>query len=80
MELHRPAEAMFHLEKAGLERREVSSDDVARLEPALKTDTLGGFSLTLVDSLDTLALMGHRKEFAEVSALSGALGGSLGSR
>ncbi|WP_299044206.1 D-amino acid dehydrogenase [uncultured Tateyamaria sp.] len=31
------------LERAGLERREVSADEVQRLEPALKADTLGGF-------------------------------------
>jgi len=31
------------LSKAGLERHEVSADEVQRLEPALKTDTLGGF-------------------------------------
>ncbi len=31
------------LQKAGLEREEVSADEVQRLEPALKTETLGGF-------------------------------------
>ncbi|WP_299602112.1 D-amino acid dehydrogenase [uncultured Tateyamaria sp.] len=31
------------LEKAGLERREVSADEVQRLEPTLKADTIGGF-------------------------------------
>ncbi|MEO9683268.1 MAG: D-amino acid dehydrogenase [Tateyamaria sp.] len=31
------------LEKAGLERREVGPDEVQKLEPALQTDTLGGF-------------------------------------
>lgn len=31
------------LEKAGLERREVSADEMRKLEPALQTDTLGGF-------------------------------------
>ncbi|MEL6886003.1 MAG: D-amino acid dehydrogenase [Pseudomonadota bacterium] len=31
------------LQKAGLERREVSAAEVQRIEPALKTDTLGGF-------------------------------------
>ena len=31
------------LSKAGLERHEVSAEEVQRLEPALKTDTLGGF-------------------------------------
>ncbi|WP_415922031.1 D-amino acid dehydrogenase [Tateyamaria sp. SN6-1] len=31
------------LSQAGLDRREVSAADVQRLEPALKTDTLGGF-------------------------------------
>ncbi|MEL6451225.1 MAG: D-amino acid dehydrogenase [Pseudomonadota bacterium] len=31
------------LERAGLERREVSAAEVARLEPALRTGTLGGF-------------------------------------
>ncbi|MEM8654298.1 MAG: D-amino acid dehydrogenase, partial [Pseudomonadota bacterium] len=31
------------LEQAGLERREVSADEVQRLEPALKADTIGGF-------------------------------------
>ncbi|MBY5934782.1 D-amino acid dehydrogenase [Tateyamaria omphalii] len=31
------------LEKAGLERREVSADEVQRLEPALQAETLGGF-------------------------------------
>lgn len=36
-----------------------------RRERGTLDDTLGGFALTLVDSLDTLALMGHRKEFAE---------------
>ncbi len=28
-------------------------------------DTLGGYSLTLVDALDTLALMGNASEFAK---------------
>ena len=31
------------LKQAGLERREVSGDDVHRLEPALQAETLGGF-------------------------------------
>ncbi|APX13569.1 D-amino acid dehydrogenase [Tateyamaria omphalii] len=31
------------LEKAGLERREVSADEVHRIEPALQADTIGGF-------------------------------------
>ena len=31
------------LQKAGLERREVSADEVQRLEPALKAGTIGGF-------------------------------------
>ena len=31
------------LEKAGLDRREVSADEVQRLEPAMLTKTLGGF-------------------------------------
>ncbi|MEO9574887.1 MAG: D-amino acid dehydrogenase [Lentilitoribacter sp.] len=31
------------LEKAGLERREVSAEEVQKLEPTLQTETLGGF-------------------------------------
>ncbi|MEX0370070.1 MAG: D-amino acid dehydrogenase, partial [Tateyamaria sp.] len=31
------------LQKAGLERREVSADEVQRIEPALQADTIGGF-------------------------------------
>lgn len=31
--------------------------------PDLVNDVLGNFSLTLIDNLDTLALMGHRKQF-----------------